>query len=298
MTASLRARGKLAGLLLSGLLLLAVAVAAWSQALPGEDWNGRGLARLEASAPRLPSPLTFAVLGDSRDSDGVFDRLLAQMAGDRSLAFAIHLGDLVHVGTEAGFRSFFRQVQGRLQIPLLAVLGNHELDRGGGSSLWDRFFGPGYYAFQVRGHSFIVLNDALQDLDEPQLRWLTGELKRAQDAKTRLVFLHIPLFDPRGGFHHHALPPAIGRKLAALFQQYRVTHVFAGHLHGYFTGRWDGVPFTITGGGGVLPGGLNPEHYFHHYLKVELKGDKVGIKVQRLADSPPTGEGSPETHGK
>jgi len=298
MTASLRDRVKWAGLLLSGLLLLAGAVAAWSRALPGEDWNGRALARLEASAPKLPSPLTFAVLGDSRDSAGIFDRLLGQMARDPSLAFVIHLGDMVHGGSEAGIQSFFGQVRRRLQIPLLAVLGNHDLGKGGGGSLWDRLFGPRYYAFRVQGHCFIVLNDALGEVDAPQWRWLTGELKRAQACKTRLVFLHVPLFDPRGALHHHALPAAAGRKLAALFQQYRVTRVFAGHLHGYFTGQWSGVPFTITGAGGVPLAGADPEHYFYHYLKVELAGSTVLIQVQRLTGEPPAEEASLEAHGK
>jgi len=299
MTTSARVNLKALGLLLGGLLFLGGALAPGAEAPPaGQGWNDQALSRLEAAAPRLPSPLTFAVLGDSRDSAGAFDRLLAQMARDPDLAFAIHLGDLVPVGTEADFQSFFRQVRPRLQIPLLAVLGNHELDRGGGASLWDRLFGPRYYAFRVRDHCFILVNDAIQDVDEPQLRWLTGELQRAQTAKTRLVFLHIPLFDPPGALHHHTLPPAVGRKLADLFQQYRVTHVFAGHIHGYFPGQWDGVPFTITGGGGVPLAGADPEHYFYHYLKVKLEGNKVRIKVQRLADVPPAGEGNAKTREK
>jgi len=281
------------------LLLLLLTGAAWSQgSQAGEGWNSRALARVLASAPRLPSPLTVAVLGDSRDSGGVFDRLLEQMARDPDLAFAVHLGDLVPLGTEAGFQAFFRQVQQRLKIPLLAVLGNHELERGGGASLWDRLFGPRCYAFQVQGHFFLVLNDAPKNVDEGQLRWLTGELKQAQEAKTRLVFLHIPLFDPPGALHHHALPPALGGKLAALFRQYRVTHVFAGHIHGYFAGQWGGVPFAITGGGGVPLAGADPKHYFYHYLKVELAGDKVRVTVQRLADAPPPGEGKPKAHEK
>lgn len=279
-----------------GILALAGA-AAWGldRPLPAENWNVRALARIEASAP---SPLTFAVLGDSRNSKGVFDRLLEQAARDPNLAFVIHLGDMVHGGSEAGIQSFFGQVRRRLQIPLLAVLGNHDLEKGGGGSLWDRLFGPRYYAFRVQGHCFIVLNDAPGEVDASQWRWLTGELERAQACKTRLVFMHLPLFDPRGAPYHHALPPEVGQKLASLFQQYRVTHIFAGHIHGYFTSQWSGVPFTITGGGGARLVGTDPEHYFFHYLKVEIAGSQVRIQVQRLAGAPRAGEGRQEIHGK
>ena len=96
------------------------------------------------------------------------------------------------------------------------------------------------------------------------------------------MFLHVPLFDPRGGENHHCLPEATGRRLAALFRQYRVTHIFAGHIHSYFSGNWDGVPYTITGGAGAPLYGTDPKHFFYHYLKVTLQGGEVQVEVQRI----------------
>ena len=48
----------------------------------------------------------------------------------------------------------------------------------------------------------------------------------------------------------------------ALFKKYKVTHIFAGHIHGYYTGTWDGMPYTITGGAGAQLYGSDPEHVF------------------------------------
>ena len=73
-------------------------------------------------------------------------------------------------------------------------------------------------------------------------------------------------------------------RLAALFKKYRVTHIFAGHIHSYFTGTWDGVPYTISAGAGAPLYGTDPEHFFYHYLKVNVKGDKVQVQVRRLAN--------------
>ena len=61
-----------------------------------------------------------------------------------------------------------------------------------------------------------------------------------------------------------------------------MTHIFAGHIHGYFAGEWDGVPYTITAGAGAPLYGTDPKHFFHHYLKVTLQGGEVQIKVQRI----------------
>ena len=115
------------------------------------------------------------------------------------------------------------------------------------------------------------------------MAWLEQEFSKSQSYKTRLVFLHVPLFDPRGGENHHCLPEATGRRLAALFRQYGVTHIFAGHIHSYFSGNWDGVPYTITGGAGAPLYGTDPKHFFYHYLKITLRGDQVEVQVRRLS---------------
>jgi 3',5'-cyclic AMP phosphodiesterase CpdA len=163
------------------------------------------------------------------------------------------------------------------------VVGNHDLGENQDLTLYRKIFGPDYYAFQLKDHHFIVLNDNLDTgMGAAQMAWLEQELSKSQSYKTRLVFLHIPLFDPRGGENHHCLPEATGRRLAALFRKYRVTHIFAAHIHGYFAGNWDGVPYTVTGGAGAPLYGTDPEHFFYHYLKITLRGDHVEVQVRRL----------------
>lgn len=248
--------------------------------LPARDWNQKNLQRIKVLAGQT---LTFAVLGDNRSNPKVFIQVLKQMDRDPGMAFAIDVGDLVETGTVDNFRVFLDQVRRYLHIPLLTAIGNHDLERGHGARLYQKIFGPDHYAFQLKGNYFIVVNDVEKTgVGQAQWRWLELELKKSQAYKTRLVFLHIPLFDPRSG-KPHALPIATGRKLAALFSRYHVTHIFAGHTHGYFSGKWGGVPYTITAGGGAPLYGTNPQHFFYHYLKVTLTDGKVSIQVRRLA---------------
>jgi serine/threonine-protein phosphatase CPPED1 len=271
------------------LVLIILWLLAWAAAslaadvapLPARDWNLRQVERLQAVDG---GPLTFAVLGDSRSNPAVFDSLLKAMAGESSLTFAIDIGDMVMQGTLAQFDEFFKQIRPYGRMPFLTVAGNHDLGKNQDQTLYREIFGPDYYAFQVKDASFIVLNNNLRTgMGEAQWAWLEAELKKSQSNKIRLVFFHYPLFDPRGGKFHHALPKEAGQRLAALLRQYHVTHIFASHIHGYFTGDWDGVPYTVSGGGGAPLAGDDPAHFFYHYLKVTLRGDQVDVQVQRLS---------------
>ena len=258
-------------------------LAADAAPLPAKDWNLRQVERLKAPPG---DSLTFAVLGDSRSNPAVFAGVLQAMAGDPSLTFAIELGDMVEQGTLEQFDAFFKQIRSAIRFPFLTVVGNHDLGKDRDLKLYREIFGPDYYAFQIKGNYFIMVNDEeAGGVGEVQWRWLEDELKKSRSYQTRLVFLHTPLSDPRGGENHHCLPEAAGRRLAALFRQYHVTHVFAGHIHSYFSGNWDGVPYTITAGGGAPLYGTDPAHFFYHYLKVTLRGDQVDVQVQRLATS-------------
>jgi hypothetical protein len=262
----------------------AAAAAGESAGLPARDWNLRNLERLRALPP---DPLVFAVLGDNRGNFPVFEGLLRQMARDPSLQFAIHLGDMVEKGELEQYRPFFRSLEQYLRLPMLAVIGNHELAGDQEGKLYTAIFGPRNYAFYLGSHYFIMFDDAAKSGPEgEQYRWLEAELKKGLRCKTRLVFLHLPLHDPRGGKYRHCLLPDCGLRLTALFNKYRVTRVFAAHIHSFFEGRWDGVPFTITAGAGAKLYGADPQHFFYHYLKVTVTGDRVKTQVQRLTEGP------------
>jgi 3',5'-cyclic AMP phosphodiesterase CpdA len=263
------------------LVWVAAGLAGDNGSLPARNWNLHTLERIKV--PAGPS-LTFAVLGDNRSNPKVFTQILQHLDREPGLAFAIDVGDLVERGSRESFCQFLALVRQHLRLPLLTVIGNHDLDEHRRATLYRRIFGPEYYAFHFKDNYFTMVNDvAPHGIGPRQWRWLEANLKKSQAYQTRLVFLHTPLFDPRGGEHHHCLPEKLGRKLLALFRQYHVTHIFAGHIHSYFSGKWDGVPYTISGGAGAPLYGTDPAHFFHHYLKVTLKGGKVHIEVRRLA---------------
>jgi 3',5'-cyclic AMP phosphodiesterase CpdA len=263
------------------LALVGIGYAAETAALPAKQWNLENLKKIKG----LPAgPLSFAVFGDNRDNPTVFGRVLKKVDWDSSVTFAIHLGDMVKKADLEQYQIFFKEVRLNLHKPLLTVIGNHELYGERGPELYHRIFGPDYYSFQIQQNYFIMVNDgAKEGMNQEQLRWLEEELQKSQTYKTRLVFLHIPLYDPRSGENKpHSLQPEEAAKLLPLFKKYNVSHVFAAHIHDYYTGEWEGLPYTITGGAGAPLYGDDPKHAFYHYLKVTLSGQQVQIQVRPL----------------
>ncbi len=72
------------------------------------------------------------------------------------------------------------------------------------------------------------------------------------------------------------------KDLLDLFRRYGVTHLFTSHIHGYFSGVREEIPYTITGGAGGRLQGSDPQHFFHHYIKVHLHNGKIDTTVQRI----------------
>ncbi len=269
------------------ILLLSVSfrVSAVSYHVDIKDWNAGQIERIDKSRLNF----TFAVFGDNKNSNRIFEKLLEMVQEDNAL-FAVDTGDTVMRGEPAYYESFLKQID-NYSVPVLTVLGNHEIS-GDGREYYSEIFGPYYYSFEVGNAYFIVLDDANERyVDSQQMSWLERELERGQNYTYRFIFMHVPLYDPRKpmeGQPGHSLGNISNAgELARIFDLYNVTTVFCGHIHGYFNGTWGRTPYIITGGAGAeIIGGRDKEHYFYHYILVSVSPDGVSYRVVRL----PVGE--------
>ncbi len=266
----------------------------------GLDWNYQQLQRI----PHEGDNFSFAVMGDNKNSFATFEAILRNLdAKTKQLAFAIDVGDLVFDGEQEKYRVFYNQIKDE-KLPFLVAIGNHDIREEGRAVYYD-LFGPFYYSFAVGNSYFIVLDDAnMVRIDPAQMAWLKQQLITSQSYAHVFVFLHVPLLAPG-----EQLPTVLSAKpvkevlrflkyrpsladkqqvneLLTLFRNYHVTRVFASHIHGYFTGDWEGVPYTITGGAGAELLGTNPKHYFYHYVVVHVNGDKVTTSIVRFPTPP------------
>jgi Icc-related predicted phosphoesterase len=223
----------------------------------------------------------FAVMGDNKNSFEIFKRILKDI-DNGDYIFAMDVGDLVFDGEKAKYRIFYNMIKDE-KIPFLVAIGNHDIREGGAENYFD-IFGRFYYSFDYGNSLFIILDDANEErIDAPQMEWLEEQLQKPYQHK--FVFLHVPPFDPRPGsiYASHALKDRQNaEEFMGLMEKYKPDIVFASHIHAYFDEVKNGINYVITGGAGSELWGIDPDHYFNHYLRVEVNGDKVIKEVIRL----------------
>jgi hypothetical protein len=233
-------------------------------------------------------------------------RLIAQMVRERPAGIVL-LGDLVFDGSSCEDWRFFEALLWPLRraaIPLLPVLGNHDIwgrERQAWGHLHARF--PGMQRGEGRlrryGAVALILLDSNFDGLAPrqwstQRKWFVSTL-RALDAEDAtqgiLVLLHHPPYTnstvTEDDLH-------VQEGLVPPFLQARKTlAMISGHIHAYERFSRSGKQFIVSGGGGgprvrLLQGHERRHHDLYsgpsprpfHYLRLDQEPGRVTLTVK------------------
>jgi 3',5'-cyclic AMP phosphodiesterase CpdA len=117
-----------------------------------------------------------------------------------------------------------------------------------------------------------------------QFKWLKNELKEAKTKTHIFVFMHRPLLsvmNPKGvPWKHQAFVDQKNEaKLIQLLTAYQVDIVFAGHEHFFNQQKQAGVTYIITAPAGSAPYSDSKHGGFPHFVKVNIDGEKLDLKV-------------------
>lgn len=138
-------------------------------------------------------------------------------------------------------RSPFFYVVGNHDIPPQEVAwpGTHEMQE----EIWKDLFGVTYYYFIRKNVLFLCLHstDPVEDISEEQLAWAIDTLKKHEDVRWTMIFMHRP-----GTWNE----PVFGKLEEALY--HRNYTVFAGDYHCYTRYQRNGRKYIQCGtsGGG------------------------------------------------
>lgn len=230
---------------------------------------------------RQQKAFSFVVMGDNRDGDQVLKKIIEEINRDPSIAFSLDNGDLVSDGYQYQFEKYLELISDS-RVPLVAIIGNHEIPWFDSKSNYERMIGKTYFSFAFGNSYFIVLDDSdKRGIDKEQEKWLENELMNSQAFTHRFVTMHVPLYDPRKGDYkkgHSLKYTRLSKKLNDLFDQYAVDMLFCSHIHSYYEGMWQKTPYIISGGAGAPL----KNNGFHHYLRVRVQGEKVSYEVVPL----------------
>jgi len=184
------------------------------------------------------------------------------------------------------YDEFFNVSEKFGDIPLYFIPGNHDMeDTEEFKSEYVRRFGPTYHYVDIENCRFIMLSSEepgeKRKITGKQFEWLTARLEEAREKDHIFVFVHEPLY-PKISHFKTSLDeyPEERDKLAALFKEYKVDMVFAGHCHIYNYSVIDGLHQIITGGAGAgLHAGNEENGGIYHFIYVRIGHDDVDYRI-------------------
>lgn len=189
--------------------------------------------------------LSVLVLGDvqdksyNADTDSAVMRLRKECDAD----FVLQLGDLIDRPHQEKWDLYFRSFESlRTEVPIIAIVGNHDYHKGLNKYPDERFFYTFPYFLDDEnnapkigcceldfGSTHIYILDSNQPIFRQfeQRRWLKSRLANAENDVKKIVALHHPLRSARSNFNN-----LIVRWLfEKVVKQYDVELVLAGHEH-------------------------------------------------------------------
>jgi len=245
---------------------------------------------------------SFAVFGDSRPWGNkpipdVCKKIVADIERQRP-ALIFHTGDFIYGYNDTPSQLLNEYAQAKavfsaFSAPLIIAPGNHDYFSADSERLFHQYTRQApYFSLDKEGCHFIVLNTEIKGqkgvITGAQWEWLKNDLAQAKTARAIFVFLHIPLFastSPRRsatGPEYTWFSSEKNRdRLAALFAQYKVHTVFAGHNHLYFKTRHSGVNYVVTGGGGAPLYAKPSRGGFYHWVLARVTENGVSLSVRR-----------------
>ena len=272
------------------LILLVLPVILLGLAAPSAGYSStlyeRSLTKLESSLQTAsPDDFMFVVMGDSRDNDEIFKKILTAAAKLKPL-FILHGGDTVFTGREKKFNRFLDIVESTLpDTPIFVVIGNHELTNNvkspHGKQIFQEKIGPLNYVLDVKrlGMRVIALDNSLYELTPTQLQYLEEQL--TVKRKYKFVIMHIPPETQK--WQHKQCFTKGADRLKQIMSKQKVSVAFFSHLHLYAQDEVKGVKYIITGGAAAPLHASVPfgEHYYH-FIVVRVKDGKVSTEVIRI----------------
>jgi Icc protein len=203
------------------------------------DLHEKALATLQASPS--PSPLRFAVVGDTQIQFEDAEEVVRALKARDDLAFVVQVGDFTHWGLADEFQ-IMNRIFAELPIPYFVVVGIHDL-LGTGRLVYEEMFGPVNFAFTHGGVRFALLDSNSREYGfdgrVPDLAWLAAQLAPSPEHARAVVISHAPPDNPD-------FDPDLRADYFRVLREGGATLSLHGHAHVYRTTQVDGVQVVVA----------------------------------------------------
>lgn len=206
------------------------------------DINAINLQELGSGAQ--DDTVRFVLTGDTQKSRDETVKFREKVNAIPGVDFVIVAGDISEFGVLKEMEWIDRELE-KLNMPYLAVIGNHDLTSRG-KDVFVRMFGPLNYSFVYGGVKFICHDSNSREYSfngkVPDVDWLKTELKPQADVQNYIAISHVPPisedFDPK----------LISSYTAAFANAPGFLTSLHAHTHNYelFYPDQSGIPYVIT----------------------------------------------------
>ncbi|RYY60249.1 MAG: metallophosphoesterase [Chitinophagaceae bacterium] len=170
--------------------------------------NAKNIAKLSSMPPT--SSFNFILIGDTQRFYDELDDFVKMVNDRNDVAFVILDGDLTDFGLGFEYNLIAERLN-RIRIPVIAVLGNHDM-LANGTLLFRKMFGPENFTFSYGNSKFIALNTNSRETDfdgtVPDIPWLQQQMNDDAGFTNVFVVSHVA---PFSGDFDRKLEPAYQR---------------------------------------------------------------------------------------
>ncbi len=234
---------------------------------------------LESSAlvirQRIQTPVenefSFAIWGNNAGKEDVQDAIIESVNTSGAL-FAIVNGDLTEDGSLESLEGALTQLDGSLQIPWFATLGDRDV-QGALVDGYTATLGSSSFAFDAGPVRIIVVDSADRAIGttarELMRSWLGGVSLGwgERTSQTDLMITHVPPFDLHGTRSLALKDHGEAASMTATMKRENVSYMVTSQLGRYHVQSESGVRIVHSGGGGAqLESGQS-----HHWLRVDVR---------------------------
>jgi predicted phosphodiesterase len=248
------------------------------------------ISKLGKGPTKSDGSFRYVVMGDNRSQPKLWSSIVKHI--DRLVpkpAFVIHVGDIVEKGYAQQYRDYYIPAVLATDIPFFVAIGNHDDSTDSKAREYRYLFGEkalNYY-FDY-GKARFIFTDNVTNVQKYKdtLKWLDKTLIGTPDGYRKYVAAHKPPKNIKK-WSYHALGTQESKDFTDLMGKHNVSEVYIGHIHAYSTARYNGINYTVSGGGGAtLHGRFGPLGSVHHYVICDFMANgTVRQQVVRFYDT-------------
>ena len=194
--------------------------------------------------------------------------------------FAVVTGDLINGEKPVASTKLYKELFSELECPVYSVHGNHD-----NREAFEKLLHPVNRSFEARSYHGIVLDSVGKPAKETYgcrfskrtVKWLKEHLEKVGKDTPLLMFAHASPFRPNS--FSDDLPGDVYNygEVLDLLEPYNVVAWFAGHAHGNYRVRREGVDYFVTGcisderGNGNAPLGYRVVRVYKDHVETEYR---------------------------